>query len=164
MVKLAYADPPYLGMCSKYGHRHTDGCWDELDTHRLLIERLGQYDGWAMSLSATTLLTLGPLCPADTRICVWTKGWCSFKPGVHPAYAWEPLLLHGGRKPSRNSVSVRDWMTCNVATGTGLFGSKPPRFCQWVLQLLGYRAGDELVDLFPGTGVMGRVLAQGVLV
>lgn len=33
----------------------------------------------------------------------------------------------------------------------------------WVLDLLGYLDGDSLSDLFPGTGVMGRVLAQGRL-
>jgi len=33
-----------------------------------------------------------------------------------------------------------------------------------VLDLLGYQDGDELVDLFPGTGGMEATTAQGVLV
>ena len=45
----------------------------------------------------------------------------------------------------------------------GLTGAKPERFCRWVANLLGYIDGDELVDVFPGTGIMGRTLAQGVL-
>jgi hypothetical protein len=32
-----------------------------------------------------------------------------------------------------------------------------------VLDLLGYRDGDTLEDLFPGTGAMGAVLTEPVL-
>lgn len=50
-------------------------------------------------------------------------------------------------------------------TVAGFFGAKPEKFCSWICDLLGYRHGvDELVDLFPGSGVMGRVLNQGRLV
>jgi hypothetical protein len=42
-------------------------------------------------------------------------------------------------------------------------GAKSERFCRWMLTLLGYVDGDTLDDLFPGTGIMGRVLAQGRL-
>lgn len=34
---------------------------------------------------------------------------------------------------------------------------------RWILTLLGYVDGDRLVDLFPGTGVLGKVAAQGRL-
>ena len=34
---------------------------------------------------------------------------------------------------------------------------------RWVADLLGYIEGDEMVDLFPGSGVMGGVIDQGVL-
>lgn len=44
----------------------------------------------------------------------------------------------------------------------GLTGAKPERFCRWVLDLLGVD-GDTVEDLFPGTGVMSRVLDQAVL-
>lgn len=39
----------------------------------------------------------------------------------------------------------------------GLTGAKPEKFCDWVLDLLNAQVGDEIVDLFPGTGVMGTV-------
>ncbi len=113
------------------------------------------------SRSAASLSEILPLCPEGTRVCPWVKGWCSWKPGVHPKWAWEPVYLYGGRIPP--PFVVRDWFQCNVTTGQGFPGAKPEKFCRWVLQLLGYQDGDEVVDLFPGTGVMGRVLSQGVL-
>lgn len=46
-MRFAYADPPYLGCCAKYGHRHEDwGCWDLERTHRKLLRYLHEvYDG-----------------------------------------------------------------------------------------------------------------------
>lgn len=38
-------------------------------------------------------------------------------------------------------------------------GRKSLRFCAWLFRVLGMRAGDELHDLFPGTGVVGRAWA-----
>ena len=63
-VIFAYADPPYLGCCRLYGHHHPEGgrpfdgrCWDEPETHRLLIEWLAKEfgDGWALSAGAPSL-------------------------------------------------------------------------------------------------------------
>lgn len=41
----------------------------------------------------------------------------------------------------------------------GLVGAKPEAVCRWILDLLNVQSGDEVVDLFPGTGIMGRVAA-----
>jgi hypothetical protein len=38
----------------------------------------------------------------------------------------------------------------------GLTGAKPPKFCQWMFTAMGAEPGDQFVDLFPGTGVVGR--------
>ncbi len=35
-------------------------------------------------------------------------------------------------------------------------GAKPATFCRWIFDLLGARAGDEFVDLFPGSGGVAR--------
>lgn len=35
-------------------------------------------------------------------------------------------------------------------------GRKPIAFAAWLFGLLGAVPGDELADLFPGTGVIGR--------
>jgi hypothetical protein len=103
---LAFADPPYLGNCKKYEHYHPDGlCWDDLDTHRRLIDRLeADYpDGWAMCGTSVSLRHLLPLCPPDARVAPWVKTFCAFKRGVRPAYAWEPVIFRGGHNPPAES-------------------------------------------------------------
>ncbi|HET7031118.1 MAG TPA: hypothetical protein VFI34_11450, partial [Candidatus Limnocylindrales bacterium] len=37
-----------------------------------------------------------------------------------------------------------------------VIGMKPPAFCTWMFALLGARPGDELDDLYPGSGIVGR--------
>jgi hypothetical protein len=37
-----------------------------------------------------------------------------------------------------------------------LVGMKPPEFAVWMFAQLGARAGDELADLFRGSGAIGR--------
>jgi hypothetical protein len=167
-MRFAYADPPYLGQCKRYAHRHDEpwNCWDDLETHRKLVGHLeATYpDGWAMSATSVSLPRLLPLCASDVRVGAWVKPWCTFKPSVNIAYAWEPLIWRGGRpipRRERPGTAPRDWVAAN-ALGAAL-GSKPPRFCRWVLDLLGYIDGDTVDDLFPGKGVMAHTLAQGVL-
>lgn len=160
-MKMAYADPPYLGCCALYKHEHgTDGrCWDDVATHAALIQRLcGEFpDGWALSGSTPSLRQLLPLCPDDVRVAAWVKPFAVFKPNVNPAYAWEPVLWRGGRtKRGRQEPTVRDWVSCEITLKKGLTGAKPEAFCWWLFELLGLRASDALVDLFPGTGIVGR--------
>lgn len=161
-MRLAYADPPYLGLCSAYDHDHgVDGrCWDDVDTHRALIDRLvDEYpDGWALSMSSVHLKVLLPLCPEDVRVAAWVKPFASFKPGVAPAYAWEPVIFHRSAPADRTRPSGRDFIAEPIRMQAGFFGAKPLAFCQWVLQLLDYRPGDELDDLYPGTGVMAEAV------
>jgi hypothetical protein len=167
-VKFAYADPPYLGVSKfgaayHYGGGHPEASdYDSLDAHASLIERLVSEfpDGWALSLHTPSLKPILGLCPDDVRIAAWVKSFASFKPNVNPAYAWEPVIFCGGRRGDRSRTTVRDWFVCPITLQRGLTGAKPPEVCAWILELLGYEEGDELADLFPGTGVMGRVLAQ----
>jgi hypothetical protein len=169
-VRFAYADPPYLGTSKfgaqhHYGHHHADAAaYDTIEGHEALIETLVADfpDGWAMSLSSPSLRLLLPLCPSDVRVGAWVKPFASFKPGVNPGYCWEPVIWRGGRKRERYEDTVRDWCSENIMLKKGLSGAKPPNVCRWVLELLGYREGDALIDLFPGTGVMAETLAQGV--
>lgn len=158
-MRFAYADPPYLGQCARYGHHHPDGrCWDEIETHYALIERLGaDYpDGWALSCSVPSLHLLRVASPDGTRTAAWVKPFAVFKPNVNPAYAWEPVLFVGGRKRSRQEPTVRDWHSENITLKKGLPGAKPPGFSLWLLHLLGvrYDLGDTIDDLFPGTGAV----------
>jgi hypothetical protein len=157
-MRFAYADPPYLGCCALYSHEHdVDGrCWDEAATHAHLIQRLQTDfpDGWALSASSSSLATLLPMCPTVVRVSPWVKPFASFKPNVNPAYAWEPVIWRGGRKRTREEPTVRDWYTGNITLRRGLTGAKPDGFCFWIFDLLNMQSGDELIDLYPGTGAV----------
>jgi hypothetical protein len=164
-IKLAYADPPYVG-CSKY-YDHPDSIkWDSPHAHVTLMELLDQdYDGWALSASAPSLRDLWHESPAGTRAAVWVKPFAAYKKNVRIAYTWEPVLFKPGRDRSSEGAPVgRDHLAESITLKRGLVGAKSERFCRWVLDLLGYVQGDDLEDLFPGTGVMGRTLAQNQLV
>lgn len=183
-MKFAYADPPYLGCCGLYGHVHEgpdiNGCWDDEDTHWRLVGHLNiNYpDGWAMSATSGSLRQLLPLCPPDVRVSPWCKTFSAFKKGVRPAYAWEPVIWRGGRNPANGyphapppkggkqntpkdfheTWSQEGGLFAPITLRKGFTGAKPPEFCRWILDLLNYQPGDEMDDLFPGTGVMGEVL------
>lgn len=66
-------------------------------------------------------------------------------------------LVAAAYKPGRDSSKLgapvgRDHIAESIS-------AKPERFCAWLLDLMGYVEGDTVDDLYPGTGVMGRVLA-----
>ncbi len=154
-MRIAYADPPYVGQSKKhYGGVEVN--------HRLLIAHLCDEfpDGWALSLHAPSLRDLLPLCPPDCRVSPWVKPFAVFKPGVNPAYAWEPVIWRGGRKRGRNEPTVRDWCSANITLMRGLPGVKPDDFCFWLFELLGMREGDEFTDVFPGSGAVSRAWAR----
>lgn len=171
-MRFAYADPPYLGCCSLYNHHHPDGmCWDDLTTHRQLITTLWlEYDGWALSASSPSLKQILSICPGDVRVAAWVKPFCAFKKGVRPCYAWEPVIFYGGRNPSNGhahpppvkggqQTTPKDFIAESITLKKGLTGAKPEKVCRWILELLNVQPGDEVVDLFPGTGIMGEVAA-----
>ena len=153
-MRYAYADPPYLGCCARYDHFHPDGkCWDDVATHRALVERLEAEftDGWVLSLSTPSLLPFAAFLPMGIRVAAWVKPFASFKPNVNPAYAWEPVIWKGGRKRPRTEPTARDWHSENITLKKGLVGAKPARFGGFIESLLGARSTDVIVDLFPGT-------------
>lgn len=186
-MTFAYADPPYLGCCALYEHDHgSDGlCWDDPTTHALLVQRLGvQYpDGWAMSASSPSLRTILPFVTQPHRIGAWVKTFVAFKKGVRPCYAWEPVIFVGGRNPNAgfphapperggkqntpkdffiSEHGEDEWnvIASPITLKKGLTGAKPEAFCGWVLDLLNVQPGDTVIDVFPGTGVMGRVAIE----
>lgn len=161
--RFAYADPPYLGCgASHYGADHPDAAeWDVPETHRRLVSRLlFRYpDGWALSLNPRDLAMYLQWLPDDVRIAAWCKTWHQIRPTT-VQFAWEPVIFFGGRKDPKRAPMVRDWLTCNVTTGQGVKGAKPAEFNRWVLDLLCYRDGDVIDDLFPGSGSMATTLAS----
>ncbi|MCF7853617.1 MAG: hypothetical protein K9N51_02375 [Candidatus Pacebacteria bacterium] len=167
-LRFAYADPPYFGLAAKfYGDLHPDAAaYDRLETHAALILRLCDEwpDGWAMSLHAPSLRHILPLCPDDVRVLAWVKPMTSFKPNVRLAYAWEPIILRGGRPLTREQPTQRDWLACScIDTSTGRLkggfkGGKPEGLVRWLLAVMNADPADEITDLFPGSGDVTRAI------
>lgn len=149
MLRFAYADPPYSGQA----RRHYGADAREVN-HALLIQHLGTFDGWALSLSSPSLKTILPLCPDDVRVMAWVKPFCSFKPGVNPAYAWEPVIVKVGRKLGRDIATLRDYVSANITLKKGLCGAKPEDFCMWLFEVMGMKPEDDFTDMFPGSGAV----------
>lgn len=154
-MRFAYGDPPYIGQARK--HYGPDA--KEVN-HELLIAHLNEFDAWALSLSSPTLRIILPLCPDDVRVCAWVKPFASFKPGVNPGYAWEPVIVRGGRKLGKEVATVRDYVSANITLQRGTSGAKPDAFCSWLFAFVGLTPEDEFTDLFPGSGAVGRAWDQ----
>lgn len=157
-MKVAYADPPYLGLAQEfYGHLHPEAAeYDKPETHKLLIERLSdEYDAWALSLHTPVLRTMLNFCPDDVRVMAWVKGFASYKPGNKQAqWAWEPVIVRGGRPQGKRLHCVRDWVQESAPLQKSLRGAKPRRFCFWLFEVLNLEPEDEFHDLFPGSGAV----------
>lgn len=151
---MAYADPPYPGLA----HRYYD-C-PEVD-HEALIERLGTdfADGWALSTSSKALRQVLSMCPENVRVCPWIRG--SRRVSSWGArHAYEVVIVAGGRPRLLDVAEDLDdvllWRGRQSSHPDALIGMKPAAFCEWVFRLLGLTIGDELVDLFPGSGAVTR--------
>jgi len=148
-MRLAYADPPYLGQARKhYGPEAR-----EVD-HALLIAHLLEFDGWALSLSSPSISKIAPLLPEGVRWGAWVKPFASFKPGVNPAYAWEPVVFKPARTLGEDVDTARDWVRANITLRRGVSGAKPVAFCRWLFAMLGAERTDQFHDLFPGSGAV----------
>lgn len=155
-MRFAYADPPYIGQAKR--HYGNDPRCAEVD-HGELIERLNTYDAWALSLSSPSLKQILALCPDDVRVMAWVKPFAVFRVGVNPAYAWEPVIVRGGRRRDRSAETVRDWVMANITMRRGTHGAKPAAFCNWLFDVLGMEPGDDFDDIFPGSGAVSMAWA-----
>jgi hypothetical protein len=156
-VRFCYADPPYVGQAKRhYGKPEVD--------HAVLLQSLYSDfpDGWALSCSSSSLRALLALCDDSVRVLAWVKPFAVFKPYVNPAYAWEPVILRGGRRRGRDMPTIRDWLSCNITLRRGLAGAKPAAFAHWICDVLNVQKGDVVVDLFPGTGGCGEIFTGRV--
>jgi hypothetical protein len=166
-MTFCYADPPYPGLARRYYD-----C-DEVD-HVELVRRLVEEfpDGWALSTGPDALddvlaivrrrldLESTKLEPRlRSRTAIWVKG--SRKGVSYSARnAYEPLIVCGGRavelgvNDSLDDVLV--WGGRQHTHPDALVGMKPAAFCEWMFRLLGATRGDQLVDLFPGSGSVSR--------
>lgn len=153
---IAYADPPYPGKSKKYYGKEKTYAGEVDHVELLAYLQSGAFGGWALSTSSelAPLRQLLALCGEDVRVAAWAKPI-----GVPPATAgmhgtWEPLLVQQARleRPGR-----RDSLVAQPARSGGtLMGRKSIAYVRWMLACVGARPGDTLVDLYPGTDVVGR--------
>lgn len=152
-IRIAYADPPYEGVAHRYPEKR------EVDHTELIATLCRDYpDGWALSAKSNSLRRLLQLCPEDVRVGAWVKRYAAALANVRPVYAWEPVLFRGGRRIRENLTL--DWHLADPSQGRFkpgyVLGQKPDPFCYWLFRLLGMQAGDEFVDIFPGSGAVTR--------
>lgn len=155
--KVCYCDPPYPGLAWMYQDQPDYA--GEVDHAKLVASLEYSYDGFALSTSAKALGQVLPLLTRPYRVCAWVKpiGVSSRSWGLHNA--WEPLIVVPARelRPGK-----RDWLSAQPARrgGSDLIGRKPEAFCTWMFELLGLLPGDQLDDLYPGSGIVGRAWAE----
>lgn len=161
VMRFAYADPPYPGFAKRYyGKEETYG--GEVD-HRELVDRLQSMalDGWALSTASRSLRDVLPFCPENAHVCAWVKPLNCSSRARGLQVMWEPLIVVGGREEVGGR---RDWLVAQPARFWGtLTGRKPLAFCAFLFDALGMRRGDELLDLYPGTGMVSRAWAAASL-
>ena len=164
MARFAYADPPYLGQSRFYDHPDSARFDDPAEHIALMCSMDAEFDGWALSASSPSLAELLPGAPAGTRVAAWVKPFAAYKANVRVAYTWEPVLF--SRRLERRPFEPvgRDFVSAGITLRRGLVGVKPDEFSRWLIVLLGALPGDEIVDMFPGSGAVGRVLETPRLV
>lgn len=178
-MKLCIADPPYLGRAVRwYGEggcgdgrgtnqadNHPDAAqWDDPERHKQLVSELeAKFDGWAIAMSVHSLSTYLSVVETDSRngirVCVWHKP-NAITSGSRITNHWEPVLVRVP-KERRGWASGMERTKDVLIAGTpniGFRGAKPKEWTLWVLGLLGYEKGDDVTDLFNGSGAVQYAL------
>lgn len=166
-ARFAYADPPYPGRIDYYTDAPAGDLPDVLQgdgeiDHRELLERLCDEfpAGWALSTSSEALQSVLQSCPRDVRVASWHRRVRRVK-ALRALQSWEPLIVWRGRPYSTaETQTVLDRLTYEGRYQSypgALVGMKPPEFAVWMLRQLNACRGDDVVDLFPGSGAVGRV-------
>lgn len=162
-MRFAYADPPYVGCAGYYDHPDASS-WDDPARHVALMAAMdADYDGWALSASVPSLADLLPAAPTGTRVAAWVKPFAAYKRNVRVAYTWEPVLWKRTAPRRADDPVGRDHLAAVITLQRGLVGAKPESFARWLLVLLGWQPGDELADLFPGSGIIGQTAERIML-
>jgi hypothetical protein len=183
-MRFCIADPPYLGRAVRWygeggcGNSKGEGqadnhpeahLWDEAETHIKLVRELQQeFDGWAIAMSVHSLSTYLSEIETDSRngirVAVWHKP-SAFPSGSRIANNWEPVLIKvpkSRRGRVEGLASISDVMSCPPLR-SNFVGAKPQEWTHWVLSMIGYQDGDEVIDYFVGSGAVSRALNNNKL-
>ena len=185
--RFAIADPPYLGRAHRhYGQRdvsvefgsgpvrmstglgpslrqtteHPDAAeWDKPEKHQEMVQSLlADFDGFAIAMHRTSLRHYLEWLP-DAWIAVWHDSRMPAG-GARIVGAWEPVLVQTPLMRRRGrGLNVRDVLIAPHPE-VGHIGAKPRAWTAWVIEMLGAGPDDEVVDLFPGSGLVAAELAQ----
>lgn len=152
-----FLDPPYIGLSARY-YRKEASFAGEVDHPKLIAETLAAKPaGWALCCSMKSLGYLLNVCHelgADVTPHPWVKPIGVPPATFGPHNAHEYVIRCGGRECR---PGIRDFLIAQPARGGGtLPGRKPIAFCAWLFDLLGMVPGDKLIDVFPGSGIVGR--------
>lgn len=183
-MRLAIADPPYLGRAALWyggkgrGKQGTGGraagrgqldaefhpdahLWDDPDQHIDLMARMeSDFDGWAMAASGKSLGALYPcIDQLGAKVAIWHVT-NAIPDGARVRNVWEAVVYRvpTTRRAVGTGYRVPDLMSAPHPM-SGFVGSKPPEWTRWVLDLLGFQPGDEVDDLFPGSGAVSAAMA-----
>ena len=165
-LRLAYADPPYPGTAKRYYAEHPDYA-GEVDHGALARQLVGDYpDGWALSTSARALPEVLEHVRAAGATDAWVASWVrGARPtrSKRPLNAWEPVIISGGRQETpigagatRRLDTLVYIARARLTDPNRVTGAKPAEFLWWLFDLLGAQPGDELDDIFPGSGGVSR--------
>lgn len=157
-MKILYADPPYVGQSHRHYGKHPDYA-GEVD-HRELLAQLEDADGFVLHMSTPSIPHIAHIMSEydyclDARWLSWVKPFAAFKRNVPVAYAWEPILVRAARTPVVSGrLVMRDWIAEPITMQRGISGAKPEKVCHWLFEVAGAEPGDELVDMYPGSGAV----------
>jgi hypothetical protein len=175
-MKLAIADPPYLGRAAVWygdamhksqlgkkeggsanisGPKPADNHplaheWDNPIRHEELIHALiDNYDGWAVAMAHDNLRDYMPMIPAKIpiRICIWTKTQ-TMPSGARVLNTYEPVIVRipEGRKHSKGQTIFPRDSVTIARINNGFPGAKPAAWTRWILDIMGFDSDTDTVD------------------
>jgi hypothetical protein len=176
-LKLAIADPPYLGRANRW---YGDGCgdgyglgradshpeakkWDDPKAHIELVHDLNNnFDSWAIAMTVHSLSTYLSVIDTDSRNGIRVMSWikpAAVTSGSRVTNSWEPVIVKIAkeRRGWNSGVHIKDYLSA-APMRSGFIGAKPEAWTHWVLDAMGYTEGDELTDIFAGSGAVTHAL------
>ena len=176
-LKLAIADPPYLGRANRW---YGDGCgdgygigradshpeakkWDNPQAHIDMVHELNSnYDSWAIAMTVHSLSTYLSAIDTDSRNGIRVMSWikpAAVTSGSRVTNSWEPVIVKIAkeRRGWTTGVHIKDYLLA-APMRSGFIGAKPEAWTHWVLDAMGYVEGDEVTDIFSGSGAVTHAL------